>query len=46
MRKHNKRFASGLTSRILNFTINLHRSAVVSECEALDRRAEGPVRRR
>ena len=41
MRKHNKRFASGLTRRILNFAINLHRRAVVSECEALDRRTEG-----
>ena len=41
MRKHNKRFASGLTSRILNFAINMHRRAVVFECEALDRRTEG-----
>lgn len=32
---------TGLTRRILNFVINLHRRAVVSECEALDRRADG-----
>jgi hypothetical protein len=29
-----------LTRRILNFIIRLHRRAVVSECEALDRRAD------
>ena len=28
---------SGLTRRILNFVIGLHRSAVFKECEALDR---------
>lgn len=28
---------SGLTRRILNFAISLHRSAVLKECEALDR---------
>ncbi len=32
---------TGVTRRILNFVINLHRRAVVSECEALDRRADG-----
>lgn len=32
---------TGLTRRILNFAIGLHRRAVVSECQALDRRAEG-----
>lgn len=29
-----------LTRRILNFAINLHRRAVLSECEALDSRAD------
>jgi hypothetical protein len=29
-----------MTRRILNFTIKLHRRAVVSECEALDRIAD------
>ena len=32
---------SGITRRILNFVIGLHRCAVVAECEALDRRADG-----
>lgn len=32
---------TGLTRRILNFVINLHRRTVVAECEALDRRADG-----
>ena len=32
---------SWLTRRILNFVIGLHRCAVVAECEALDRRADG-----
>ena len=32
---------TGLTRRILNFVINLHLRAVVAECEALDRRADG-----
>lgn len=32
---------SGITRRILNAVINLHRRAVVAECEALDRRADG-----
>lgn len=32
---------TGLTRRILNFVINLHRRTVVSECKALDRRADG-----
>ena len=31
---------SGLTRRILNFVIGLHRSAVFKECEALDRATE------
>ena len=31
---------SGLTRRILNFVIGLHRSAVSKECEALDRATE------
>ena len=31
---------SCLTRRILNFVIGLHRSAVLKECEALDRAAE------
>ena len=30
-----------LTRRILNFVIGLHRRAVVSECRALGRRADG-----
>ena len=41
MRKHNKIVSTGLTRRILNFVIGLHRGAVVAECEALDRRADG-----
>ena len=32
---------TGLTRRILNFVIGLHRGAVVAECAALDRRADG-----
>ena len=32
---------SVLTRRILNFVIGLHRGAVVAECAALDRRADG-----
>ena len=32
---------TGVTRRILNAVINLHRRAVVAECEALDRRADG-----
>lgn len=32
---------TGLTRRILNFVINLHLRTVVSECKALDRRADG-----
>lgn len=32
---------TGLTRRILNAVINLHRRAVLSECAALDRRADG-----
>ena len=32
---------TGVTRRILNFVISLHRRAVVSECQALDRRADG-----
>lgn len=32
---------TGLTRRILNAVINLHRRAVVAECESLDRRADG-----
>ena len=31
---------SGLTRRILRFAMNLHRRASVSECVALDRRAD------
>ena len=31
---------SGLTRRILNFVIGLHSSAVLKECEALDRATE------
>lgn len=31
---------SGITRRILNFVIGLHRSAVFQECEALDRATE------
>lgn len=31
---------SGLTRRILNFVIGLHRSAVFKECKALDRATE------
>ena len=31
---------SGITRRILNFVIGLHRSAVFKECEALDRATE------
>ena len=31
---------SGLTRRILNFVIGLHRSAVFKECEALNRATE------
>ena len=31
---------SGLTRRILDFVIGLHRSAVFKECEALDRATE------
>lgn len=31
---------TGVTRRILNFVINLHRRAVLSECEALDRRTD------
>ena len=31
---------SGLTRRILRFALNLHRRASVSECVALDRRAD------
>ena len=30
---------TGLTRRILNFATGLHHNAVVSECEALDKRA-------
>lgn len=32
--------STSLTRRILNFVIDLHRSAVLAECEALDRRAD------
>ena len=32
---------TGVTRRILNFVIGLHRRAVLSECKALDRRADG-----
>ena len=31
---------TGLTRRILNAVINLHRRAVVAECKALDRRVD------
>ena len=31
---------SSITRRILNFVIGLHRSAVLKECEALDRATE------
>ena len=31
---------SGITRRILNFVIGLHRSAVFNECKALDRATE------
>lgn len=31
---------TGLTRRILNFAISLHRRAVVSKCEALDKRSD------
>ena len=34
---------TGLTRRILNAVINLHRRAVVAECQALDRRADGLI---
>ena len=33
--------STGLTRRILKFVIDLHRGAVVAECEALARRADG-----
>ena len=33
--------STGMTRRILNFVIGLHRCAVVAECEALARRADG-----
>ena len=36
-----KLVSTGLTRRILNAVINLHRRAVVAECQALDRRADG-----
>ena len=32
--------STGMTRRILNFVIGLHRSAVFKECEALDRATE------
>ena len=32
---------TGVTRRIMNFVIGLHRRAVLSECQALDRRADG-----
>lgn len=33
-------FSTALTRRILNCVINLHRRAVVFECEVIDRRAD------
>ena len=38
-----KLVSTGLTRRILNAIINLHRRAVVAECQALDRRADGLI---
>ena len=38
-----KLVSTGLTRRILNAVINLHRRAVVAECQALDRRADGLI---
>ena len=35
-----KLVSTGLTRRILNAVINLHRRAVVAECESLDRRVD------